>query len=129
MKIAINADAYSLTSELTVEAIKLLAENKSPSLKIIDKDGNEKFAIGYNEGKPSITTFGLTFGGTSHDGNGYATLTGMIPEDKRNNPKEYVAKLVAPVKAYVETIEAVAKTAAVDAKTQHEALLASITMN
>ena len=103
MKITITADAYAITSKITVDEIKTLKKSNPDALKVKDADGNEKFAVSYAEGKPSITAFGVTFGGKSHDEAGYATITGMIPTGTAN-PKEYVADLVAPVKAYLEQV-------------------------
>ena len=125
MKITITADAYAITSKITVDEIKTLKKSNPDALK--DADGNEKFAVSYAEGKPSITAFGVTFGGKSHDEAGYATITGMIPTGTAN-PKEFVADLVAPVKAYLEQVEGVAHDAAVAAKTARKELVDSITV-
>lgn len=127
MKITITADAYAITSKITVDEIKTLKKSNPDALKVKDADGNEKFAVSYAEGKPSITDFGVTFGGKSHDEAGYATITGMIPVGT-TNPKEYVADLVAPVKAYLEQVEGAAHDAAVAAKAARKELVESITV-
>lgn len=127
MKITITADAYAITSKITVDEIKTLKKSNPDALKVKDADGNEKFAVSYAEGKPSITAFSVTFGGKSHDEAGYATITGMIPTGTAN-PKEFVADLVAPVKAFLEQVEGVAHDAAVAAKTARKELVESITV-
>lgn len=125
MRITITADAYAITSSMTVEEIKTLRKANPDALKIKDADGNEKFAVSYSEGKPSINAFGVTFGGKSHDDNGFATITGIIPAGT-SSPKDYVADLVAPVKTYLEQVEAAASPAAEAAKTARKALVDSI---
>ena len=104
MKIKISGDAFVLTSTIKEEEMALLKKNKPDALKIKDEDGNDVFCVGYNTGRPSISAFGITFGGTTRDENKNLTLTCPIPAGTVS-AKEYVADIVNGVKANVEKIE------------------------
>jgi len=104
MKIKISGDAFVLTSTIKEEEMALLKKNKPDALKITDEDGNDVFCVGYNTGRPSISAFGITFGGTTRDENKNLTLTCLIPAGTVS-AKEYVADIVNGVKANVEKIE------------------------
>ena len=77
---------------------------KNEPITITDEDGNDVFCVGYNTGRPSISAFGITFGGTTRDENKNLTLTCPIPAGTVS-AKEYVADIVNGVKANVERIE------------------------
>ena len=104
MKIKISGDVFVLTSTIKEEEMALLKKNKPDALKITDEDGNDVFCVGYNTGRPSISAFGITFGGTTRDENRHLTLTCPIPAGTVS-AKEYVADIVNGVKANVEKIE------------------------
>ncbi len=122
MKLTITADAYALTSSLKVKEIELCKKYNPDALKIKDADGNDKFGISYNEGKPNVSANGVTFGGTSRDENGYATITGTIPSTAKTAEaaKEYVAEtfgaVVANLKALEESVPKAAEKIATDRK-------------
>lgn len=105
MKLAITGDAYVLTSTLKAADIQLVKKHQPDALKIKDKDGNDIFALGYNQGSPCISKCGVTFGGTSRDGGEFATITGTLPAGT-TNAKEYVADLVGSALQNINKLEA-----------------------
>lgn len=130
MKITITADAYALTSDLAVKDIELLKKYNPDALKIKDEEGNEKFAVSYSEGKPSIAAFGVTFGGKTRDEAGKATITGTIPSDVRTaeSAKEFVAEKFGAVVVYLKQLEASVPEAAKKIADERKALVDSITV-
>lgn len=128
MKLTITADAYALTSDLTVKDIELLKKYNPDALKIKDEEGNDKFAVSFVEGKPNITPFSVQFGGKTRDDAGKATITGVIPSDVRTAEaaKEFVAEMFGGVVAYLRQLEASVPTAAAAVSNERQALLASI---
>ena len=106
MKVTITGDAFALTSSIKVEDIKMLKKQSPDSLKIKDDENNDIFGIDYVEGCPSITKFGITFGGVSRDGKGFATLTGTIPSGTAN-AKDYVADTLGSAASMLKDIETV----------------------
>lgn len=133
MKISINADAYTLTTEIKAEDVKLLKKYNSDALVITEKDGdNERivFSVGYNEGKPSVADFGITFGSKTRDEKGYLTLTEMLPKGLKSNDeaKEYVAGIFGKAIAYIKALEAKIPEAVEAVKKQRKEILDSITV-
>ena len=114
MKIKIMANTYALTSDITVGQIENLKQRNPDALKLKDKDGNDVFAIGYAEGKDSISEFGVTFGAKSRDGSGKAVLVGTIPagvntnEDAKAYVEEKLHKATVHLKKLEETVPAAA---------------------
>lgn len=107
MKLTITGDAYALTSSIKVKDIQLLKKHNPAALKITDEDKNEKFAVDYSEGKSKVSTFGITFGGATRDGNGYATVTGTLPQglNTAEAAKDYLADQFGGVVAYLTQLE------------------------
>ncbi|MCL2798134.1 MAG: hypothetical protein FWD58_08805 [Firmicutes bacterium] len=131
MKISIIGDSYIITSTLTVQDIGLVAKNKPDALKVFDKEGEQKFAVSFNEGKSSVAPFGITFGGKTRCANGFATLTGFIPKgvEGAKAAKDFVAdKLGAAGAAYLAQIEAQVPEAVKAVKDARSALLGNITV-
>lgn len=113
MKLTITGDAYALTSSIKVKDIQLLKKHNPAALKITDEDKNVKFAVDYSEGKSNVSSFGITFGGKSRDENGYATVTGTLPQglNTAEAAKEYLADQFGGVVAYLTQLEGSIPTA------------------
>lgn len=107
MKLTITGDAYALTSSVKVADIKLLKKYQPDALKILDEEKNVKFAVDYSEGKSNVAAFGITFGGATRDDNGYATVTGTLPQglNTAEAAKEYLADQFGGVVAYLTKLE------------------------
>lgn len=129
MKLVVMTGAYSLTSELKVEDIALLKKYNPDALTIKDEEDNVKFAVGYSEGKPSIASFGVTFGSKSFT-DGKATITETLPStlDNADKAKEYIAEKFGAVIAYLKKLEESVPAAAAAIKEQKKALIDSITV-
>jgi dissimilatory sulfite reductase (desulfoviridin) alpha/beta subunit len=126
MKIQITGNAFVVTSALTVKDIQAVAKNAPDKLKIKDEEGNVLFAVSYNESHPSLSNFGIAFGGKTRDEKALATLTGTIPNGTAD-AKEFVADKISGVVAYLEQLE---KSIPESAKALEEArkkLIGSIT--
>lgn len=83
-KVLIAGDAMVITSSRTLEEIKTLEKYMPKALSLYEQDETGKavevFKVGSTEGAGNINKFGASFGSASHDGNGYATITVIIPE-------------------------------------------------
>lgn len=130
MKLTITADAYSLTSEISVADIELLSKYNPDALRIKDKDGNEKFAISYVEGKPCTSDFGITFGGRTRDEAGKATVTDIIPSSIKDAAaaKNFVAEKFGSTVAYLKQLETSVPREAKKIADERKALVESITL-
>lgn len=128
MKITINADAYAITSDLKVADIELLKKYDPDALKVKDEDGNEKFAVSYQEGKACIAPFGVTFGGVSRDGEGKATITGAIPSEAKTTDaaKNYIAEKIGGVIAYLRDLEESVPAAAEAVRANRQSIIDAI---
>lgn len=129
MKLTIMTGAYALVSDIKVEDIVLLKKYNPEALKIKDKDGNEQFAIGYNEGHPSVAPFGVTFG-AKNLADGKATITKTLPAfDSTEKAKEYVAEEFGAVVAYLKQLEATVPDEAKKVRDERKALIDGITVS
>lgn len=79
IKIFKDLKKYTLTSNITKEDIELVKKHRPLALKKQDKDGNDVFAISYNEGHPCVGEFGVTFGSVASEG-GNAMCVFDLPE-------------------------------------------------
>lgn len=129
MKLKIMSGAYSLNSEISVDDIVLLKKYNPDSLCIKDDEGNVKFAIGYSEGHPCVSTFGVTFG-TKSLTNGKASVTEILPLDLDTveKAKDYLAEKFGGVVAYLEALEASIPNVARFIREQKQTLIDSITV-
>lgn len=128
IKLFRNLKKYTLTSSVKTADIALLKKYNPEALVIKDKEGNVKFAIGYNEGKSSVAPFGITFGSTDV-ATGAAMVVGSLPEtaDTAEKCGDYVADAVGKALAYVNTLEETIPAAVADVTAARSALIGSIT--
>lgn len=128
MKFFINADTYGLVSNITAEDIELLKKVNPEALKIKDEKGNEKFAIGYTEGKPSISDFGVSFGGQTRDESHKLTISGVLPTTAKNadEAKDWLAEKFGRVLSYLRDFEASVPAEAARIRSEKKAIVDSI---
>ena len=101
-KIQITGTAYTVTSDLAVEDIQIVAQHAPDKLRIKDEDGNDVFAVGFNNGHQVVSKYGFTFGGRNAEG--LATFTSMIPAGTED-PKVFIADQLCGVVSHLETLE------------------------
>lgn len=131
MKLTITGDAYALTSAIKVADIELLKKHNPDALTVKDADGkNTVFAVSYNDGKPNVTGFSVTFGGKTRDEDGFATITGVIPAGfaSAEAAKGFVAETFGGVVAYLEQLEKSVPKAAEEVRENRKKLVDSITV-
>lgn len=94
-KITITGDALVITSSAKMETLKKLAKYAPKALSLFEKDEESgkkqevfKVAIGATG---SVSVYGVTFSGTTHDDDKLATVTVMIPNGIED-AKEYAAE-------------------------------------
>ena len=112
-KIQITGTAYTVTSDLTVDDIQTLAIHAPDKLKLKDEEGNDVFAIRFNEGHQAISKYGLTFGGRNTEG--LATFTSMIPVGTED-AKAFIADQLCGVVAHLEALEQSSPIAATEVR-------------
>lgn len=128
MKICITGDAYTLTSDISVNDISLLKRYNPEALQIKDENGNVKFAVDYAEGKPQTAPFCIVFGGFTRDEEKKATATGALPAGMNTNEqaKEYVAEIFGKIIANLKAMEATIPIEAAKILGERKALIDSI---
>lgn len=127
MRITLIGGALVITSSLKVEDIQNLKKYSPETLKIKDEEGNDVFAVAYNEDNPSINNKGIVFGGTSAAGDGFATLTiSVTVEDGEGDIKDAVADLIAIPATYLQQVETAAPVALAEVAEKRTALKNSI---
>ena len=128
MKICITGVAYTLTSDISINDIELLKRYNPDALKIIDENGNHKFAIDYCEGNPSTTPFCIVFGGFTRDEAKKATATGALPSGMSSDEqaKEYVAEIFGKIIANLKSMEVSVPVEAKRISDERQALIDSI---
>ncbi len=127
IKIFKNLKQYTLTSSLKKDDIELVKKYRPNELKIKDSDGNDVFAMSYNEGKSCVSANGITFGATDVD-TGCAMIVGALPETLPANTTagDYIADAVGSALEYVTYFEERLPFAASEIKAEREALIGSI---
>ena len=78
-KITIHGDALVLTSGLKLETLRKTKKYRPDALVLRDKEKNPVFSIDVGTKTASANKNGVVFVSASHDENGYATYTEMIP--------------------------------------------------
>ncbi len=129
MRVAIIGGALALTSSLKVEDIGILTKYAPDALRVKDEEGNDVFAVTYNEGNPSINNKGIVFSGTSLTGEGNATLTVNIDTEGETGVeaiKDAVADIIAVPAKYLAEIEAAAPAVLADVAEKRAQLKNSI---
>lgn len=130
MKLAVIKDVkkYILTSTIAKEEFDLVSKYAPSSLKVKDAEGNDLFAMSYAEGKHSISKFGVTFGGVSHEGK-KLLVTGDLPELPDGTEGEYVADLVGAALTFINALEEIVPAKAAKIKEERTALIKDIAVS
>ena len=105
--IKIVGDACVITSGLKLEEIKLVNDTYPKYLTLFEEEDGKKnpvFKLAVATGKGSISEFGISFGRTTNDGEGYAQLTVSVPEGA-GDVKERVAKAYGTAMMHLNIIE------------------------
>jgi hypothetical protein len=78
--ITIAGNCYVVTSEIALADLELIRKHRPKALKIVDEESKEDlFAVAL--GGNSLSNFGVSFSGASHDEKKLATVTLPIPAD------------------------------------------------
>lgn len=127
-KITICGDALVVTSALKFEDICLVNENRPKELTLWGEENGKPvpdFSISATCGKGNISPFGICFGGATHDGNGFASITGYIPAGD-GDVKERVANQVGAAVLKLNELEEKLPPVIEEIKAQKQAMLDSI---
>lgn len=105
--IKITGDALVIESAVKFDDIVELEGNKALQLFEEDEDGKKQlcFKVGAHLGAGSVSGFGITFGGATHDENKLATVTLAIPAGVED-AVEYAAQTVGTALLKLNKIEA-----------------------
>lgn len=132
MKITITANTYSITSDIKVEDIKLLEKYNPNALKLFKEDGEERFRISYNPNvKSCISTFGITFGAKTLNGDAKAAITGTLPNEitAEAAAKEYVAEQLGSAFKDLKELEEKIPEAVATIKENKKTIIDAITIS
>lgn len=130
-KITIAGEAIVITSSKSLDALKLLEEQRPNILRVVkkDEDGNteEEFTVATTSGKGSISQYGATFASATHDAEKLATITVDVPAGV-TDVKEYAAKVYGKAITMLNKIEAGVDSALEDVAREKAAVMAAITV-
>ena len=106
-KIIIAGQAVVVTSSLSLDDIKELKKYRPDALTLYEGEGSEKepvFKVGLACGAGTIGTYGVEFGGESHDEEKLATVTMVIPAAVED-VKEYVSDAIGAAALKLSQLE------------------------
>lgn len=79
-RIIVAGDAMVVESAYSIEDIKTIERYRPKALTLVEEDGKtETFKVGTTDGKGSISTYGVSFGSSSKNGENKAIITLNIP--------------------------------------------------
>ena len=108
-KITIAGDAVVITSAMKLEDIKTIEKYRAKALQLMGGENNKEviFAMGTTRGTGSISKYGASFGGVSHDDEKLATITlGIDVVRPVGDIKDWVADYVGSAIISLNTLEA-----------------------
>lgn len=114
---------YAMQSTLKAEDVALVKKYKPAALKMTDEEGNETFAISYVEGKPCVSSVGVTFGSVGADGT--LMITGEVPANVEN-VAEWLADKLGGIANNVAAFERTIPDIAADIKAERRTVINSI---
>lgn len=130
-KITIAGDAVVITSSMTLDQIKTLEKYKPKALWLYETndDGDKEltYAVGTTRGAGSISEAGASFGSQTHDDDGLATITMILPTGIED-VKEYVADRVGYFVMKLNAIEAAVPAALEAVEAEKAAVMENITI-
>lgn len=129
-KINVTGNAIVLTSSIKYADIEKAKKYRPEALKLVDKDGNEYFAIDTgNSGQcAQANGLGVVFNGKTHDENGFATNTIMFSAAD-GDLKEKVADLYGEAIINLKKLEEAFGGRIAEIDRQREEVLADITLS
>lgn len=101
MKIQKAGNALILTSEITMEELRLLKKYSPNDLKLKTEDGEDMFAFAEGE-NAGVSPYGICF--TNADEDGKATVT-LLMHNNCEDKNELIADILVPIKKMYETLE------------------------
>ncbi len=128
IKILKDVAKFVLTSTVKTADIELIKKHRPGELKIKDAEGNDVFGMSYVKDKHCISKNGVTFGGTSNEGE-FAIVVGDLPATLPTGTAtdaDYVADLVGAALPYINALEAKLPEVAATIKAERAALIADI---
>ena len=128
MQCNIAGNALVFTSEIKLEDVKLLSKANPNALILFDDEKEPVFAIGVgNFESGSIGKLGVTIDSTSRNENGFATVTGIIPEGIAD-AKEFAANILMPAYLSIKALEDTVPVAAEEIRAAKAALISGISV-
>lgn len=130
-KINLAGDSIVITSAVKTEDIQTIEKYNPAALTLKEKneDGKLEEVFRVGTGKGGINKYGVTFCGTSRDGNGLATLT--IPFAGSTDPdtaKDQIADTYGVAIANLNKVEAAIPAALAEIKKAKKAVVDAITV-
>lgn len=131
-QIKVNGNAVVITSALKLNDVQLIQKYRPDELTLRGgEDGKEPlFKIGVaTSGTGSINKFGVAFDATTHNADGKAVITMMLPEGLEGDVKEYIADTIGAPKAMLDKLEATLKDTASEINTERKEIMDGIQMS
>ena len=127
-KIIISGSSIVLKSSLELTTIQKLAKYKPEALETRDEKGKLLFKIGIaGNGEGIVKPDFVYFAPVTHDEDGKATVTLLIPESVEN-AKDYAADLLGAAYRKLAVVEEAAATASTEVDTAKAEMLRNITV-
>lgn len=101
MKVQVLGNNCALTSTITKADYDIVARYQPSALVVTNEENEEVFRLGYSS-SASITSFGVTFNGTTRAE--VPTLLAIVPIES-DDPKTAIADLLVPIKHYIDALE------------------------
>lgn len=131
-QIKVNGSAVVITSTLKLDDVLLIQKYRPDELTLRGgEDGKEPlFKIGVaTSGTGSINKFGVAFDSATHNTDGKATVTMLLPEGLDGDVKEYIADTIGAPKAMLDKMEGALKETASAINTERKEIMDGIQMS
>lgn len=131
-QINVNGSAAVITSTLKLDDVLLIQKYRPDVLTLRGgEDGKEPlFKIGVaTSGTGSINKFGVAFDSATHNTDGKATVTMVLPDDINGNVREYIADTIGAPKAMLDKLEAALKDTASAINAERKEIMDGIQMS
>ena len=103
-KMTIMGDTVQITSDITKEELDRVESYAPEALKLIDKDGNEKFGVGF--GNASYSKYGLCFCSETAEGKLFMTTNNpVLDHSDVEKEREELVRCFAPVISKLQLVE------------------------
>lgn len=122
--IKVIGNAVVIESAIKFADIEQVKKYRPDALTLTDEEKNPLFRIDVGS-KPQANEFGIVFDGKTHDENGYATYTQLIPATG-GNVKDAIADIYGKTVLLLTKYEEAFPAVLADIKAEREAVLDSI---